>query len=105
MSTENTNEEAMADAWAQVTGEIGVAMLTAGGLAPCLSSAVGGLIERYTDIAPDVELIAYKSGYRGLLMDYKIEITPDMREKAYVLHRYGGSPIGNTLGPHVRQRG
>ena len=24
-------------------------MLTAGGLAPCLSSAVGGLIERYTE--------------------------------------------------------
>lgn len=73
-----------------------VAMLTAGGLAPCLSSAVGGLIERYTDIAPDVELIAYKSGYRGMLMDYKIEITPQMREKAHVLHRYGGSPIGNS---------
>ena len=28
-----------------------VAMLTAGGLAPCLSSAVGGLIERYSEIA------------------------------------------------------
>ena len=73
-----------------------VAMLTAGGLAPCLSSAVGGLIERYTDIAPEAELIAYKSGFRGLLMDYKIEITREMREKAYLLHRYGGSPIGNS---------
>ncbi len=73
-----------------------VAMLTAGGLAPCLSSAVGGLIERYTDIAPEVEMIAYTSGYRGLLMDYKIEITKEMREKAHVLHRYGGSPIGNS---------
>ncbi|MCM2294199.1 pyrophosphate--fructose-6-phosphate 1-phosphotransferase [Allorhizobium sp. BGMRC 0089] len=73
-----------------------VAMLTAGGLAPCLSSAVGGLIERYSEIAPDAELVAYKSGYRGLLMDYKIEITPKMREQAHVLHRYGGSPIGNS---------
>lgn len=73
-----------------------VALLTAGGLAPCLSSAVGGLIERYTDIAPDAEIIAYKSGYRGLLMDYKIEITQKMREQAHVLHRYGGSPIGNS---------
>ncbi len=45
-----------------------VAMLTAGGLAPCLSSAVGGLIERYSDVAPDVELIAYKSGYQGVLL-------------------------------------
>ena len=44
-----------------------VAMLTAGGLAPCLSSAVGGLIERYTELAPDVELIAYTDGYAGLL--------------------------------------
>ncbi|MGG7518344.1 pyrophosphate--fructose-6-phosphate 1-phosphotransferase [Allorhizobium undicola] len=73
-----------------------VAMLTAGGLAPCLSSAVGGLIERYSDIAPDAEIIAYKSGFRGLLMDYKIEITQKMREQAHVLHRYGGSPIGNS---------
>ena len=48
------------------------------------------------DIAPEVEIIAYKSGYRGLLMDYKIEITKEMREKAHVLHRYGGSPIGNS---------
>ena len=31
-----------------------VAMLTAGGLAPCLSSAVGGLIERYSDVAPEM---------------------------------------------------
>ncbi|MBB4006171.1 pyrophosphate--fructose-6-phosphate 1-phosphotransferase [Allorhizobium taibaishanense] len=73
-----------------------VALLTAGGLAPCLSSAVGGLIERYSDIAPDAEIIAYKSGYRGLLMDYKIEINEKMREQAHVLHRYGGSPIGNS---------
>ncbi|MCM2449475.1 pyrophosphate--fructose-6-phosphate 1-phosphotransferase [Agrobacterium vitis] len=73
-----------------------VALLTAGGLAPCLSSAVGGLIERYSDIAPDAEIVAYKSGYRGLLMDYKIEINQHMREQAHVLHRYGGSPIGNS---------
>jgi diphosphate-dependent phosphofructokinase len=44
-----------------------VAMLTAGGLAPCLSSAVGGLIERYTEVAPDVRIIAYLNGYAGLL--------------------------------------
>ncbi|MBO9098898.1 MULTISPECIES: pyrophosphate--fructose-6-phosphate 1-phosphotransferase [Rhizobium] len=73
-----------------------VAMLTAGGLAPCLSSAVGGLIERYTDIAPDIELIAYRSGYQGVLTADRIEITPAMREKAHLLHRYGGSPIGNS---------
>ncbi|MCF3639366.1 pyrophosphate--fructose-6-phosphate 1-phosphotransferase [Rhizobium sp. TRM95111] len=73
-----------------------VAMLTAGGLAPCLSSAVGGLIERYSDIAPDLDLVAYRSGYQGLLLADRIEITPAMREKAHLLHRHGGSPIGNS---------
>ncbi len=73
-----------------------VAFLTAGGLAPCLSSAVGGLIERYTELAPDVELIAYRSGYKGLLLGDSIQITPTIRASAGVLHRFGGSPIGNS---------
>ncbi|MDC7741564.1 pyrophosphate--fructose-6-phosphate 1-phosphotransferase [Rhizobium binxianense] len=73
-----------------------VAMLTAGGLAPCLSSAVGGLIERYSDVAPDLDIVAYKSGYQGVLTGDSIDITRQMREKAPLLHRYGGSPIGNS---------
>ncbi|PZM13653.1 pyrophosphate--fructose-6-phosphate 1-phosphotransferase [Rhizobium tubonense] len=73
-----------------------VAMLTAGGLAPCLSSAVGGLIQRYTDVAPDIEIIAYRSGYQGVLLADRIQVTPSMRERAHLLHRYGGSPIGNS---------
>jgi pyrophosphate--fructose-6-phosphate 1-phosphotransferase len=73
-----------------------VAMLTAGGLAPCLSSAVGGLIQRYTDVAPELELVAYRSGYQGVLLGDRIEISPQMRDKAHLLHRYGGSPIGNS---------
>ena len=60
-----------------------VAMLTAGGLAPCLSSAVGGLIERYTELAPDVELIAYTDGYAGLLTGSTVEVTPRVRERAH----------------------
>jgi diphosphate-dependent phosphofructokinase len=73
-----------------------VAILTAGGLAPCLSSAVGGLIERYTEIAPDIEIIAYRGGYKGLLLGDSYKITPEVRANAHVLHRYGGSPIGNS---------
>ncbi|HMM96078.1 MAG: pyrophosphate--fructose-6-phosphate 1-phosphotransferase [Micrococcales bacterium] len=73
-----------------------VAMLTAGGLAPCLSSAVGGLIERYTEVAPDVRIIAYTGGYTGLLKGEYVEVTPEVREKAHLLHRFGGSPIGNS---------
>ena len=73
-----------------------VAMLTAGGLAPCLSSAVGGLIEKYTAVAPDVRLIAYVNGYAGLLRGDYVEVTPEIRERAHLLHRFGGSPIGNS---------
>jgi pyrophosphate--fructose-6-phosphate 1-phosphotransferase len=71
-------------------------MLTAGGLAPCLSSAVGGLIERYTKVAPDVRIIAYRSGYAGLLKGDSVEVTPEVRANAHRLHAFGGSPIGNS---------
>ena len=73
-----------------------VALLTAGGFAPCLSSAVGGLIERYTELAPEVEIIAYQHGYHGLLTGNKIVIDDEVRKNAGVLHRFGGSPIGNS---------
>lgn len=73
-----------------------VAMLTAGGLAPCLSSAVGGLIERYTEIAPEIELVGYLDGYAGLLTGRSLTITPEIRAGAHRLHRFGGSPIGNS---------
>lgn len=73
-----------------------VALLTAGGFAPCLSSAVGGLIQRYTELAPDVEIIAYEYGYHGLLTGTKIVVDAETRAKAGLLHSYGGSPIGNS---------
>ncbi|WP_223177097.1 pyrophosphate--fructose-6-phosphate 1-phosphotransferase [Sphingomonas rhizophila] len=73
-----------------------VAMLTAGGLAPCLSSAVGGLIERYSAIAPDVRVIAYRNGYAGLLTGDSVEVDDRLRAVAGRLHGFGGSPIGNS---------
>ena len=73
-----------------------VAILTAGGLAPCLSSAVGGLIERYTEVAPDVRIIAYRNGYAGLLTGDFAEVTDEVRTAARRLHAFGGSPIGNS---------
>ena len=73
-----------------------VAILTAGGLAPCLSSAIGGLIERYSEIAPDIEILCYRGGYKGLLLGDSYPVTPEVRAAAAVLHRHGGSPIGNS---------
>ena len=73
-----------------------VGILTAGGLAPCLSSAIGGLIERYTEIDPSIEIICYINGYKGLLLGDSIKVDAKMREQAHLLHLYGGSPIGNS---------
>ncbi len=73
-----------------------VAMLTAGGLAPCLSSAVGGLIEQYTKVAPEVRILAYRNGYAGLLTGDSVEVTDEVRARAHRLHAFGGSPIGNS---------
>ena len=61
-----------------------VALLTAGGLAPCLSSAVGGLIERYTELAPEVEIIGYLGGYKGLLLGESDAGHPEVRAKAAI---------------------
>ncbi len=72
------------------------ALLTAGGLAPCLSSAIGGLIERYSKDHPGIEIICYTSGYKGLLLGDSIEVTSDIRANAAILYKHGGSPIGNS---------
>jgi len=73
-----------------------VAFLTAGGLAPCLSSSIGFLIDEYTKKVPDVKMIGYVNGYMGLLKGESIEVTDAVRTNALVLTRHGGSPIGNS---------
>ena len=60
-----------------------VAFLTAGGLAPCLSSAIGFLIDAYNHVAPDAELIAYRDGYKGLLLGDSFTFDGEMRERAF----------------------
>lgn len=73
-----------------------VALLTAGGLAPCLSSAIAGLVERYTELYPEIEILCYKSGYKGLLLGDSFAIDASMRASVSILHTHGGSPIGNS---------
>ena len=73
-----------------------VALLTAGGFAPCLSSAVGGLIERYNELDPTIEIIGYQYGYHGLLTGNKVVFDEEARKNAGRLHDFGGSPIGNS---------
>ncbi|MEI6516614.1 MAG: 6-phosphofructokinase, partial [bacterium] len=73
-----------------------VGILTAGGLAPCLSSAIGYLIDEYSRVAPDIEIIGYINGYMGLLKGQSIKVTPEVRQHALFLTEHGGSPIGNS---------
>jgi diphosphate-dependent phosphofructokinase len=73
-----------------------IAMLTAGGLAPCLSAAVGGLIMEYTKKMPKAEIIGYRNGYMGLLKGWSVNVTPKVRKTAHLLLTHGGSPIGNS---------
>jgi diphosphate-dependent phosphofructokinase len=73
-----------------------VAMLTAGGMAPCLSAAVGSLIQRYTQRTPEVEIIGYCNGYQGVLTGRSMPVTPEVRAHAKILLKHGGSPLGNS---------
>lgn len=73
-----------------------IGILTAGGLAPCLSSAIASLIELYTAHDPTIEIICYRDGYKGLLLGNSSTVTPAIREKASSLRQHGGSPIGNS---------
>jgi pyrophosphate--fructose-6-phosphate 1-phosphotransferase len=73
-----------------------IAFLTAGGIAPCLSSSIGALVERYNDLAPDAELIGYLNGYRGLLLGKSVTFPDSLRKNHATLYRSGGSIIGNS---------
>jgi pyrophosphate--fructose-6-phosphate 1-phosphotransferase len=73
-----------------------VAFLTAGGLAPCLSSAVGYLTDFYTKKDKKIELFSYLYGYQGLLKGDLVEVSKNDRKNALILTKLGGSPIGNS---------
>jgi pyrophosphate--fructose-6-phosphate 1-phosphotransferase len=73
-----------------------IAFLTAGGIAPCLSASIGGLIERYNKTAPDADLMGYLNGYQGLLQGKSYHFPKRIRDNAATFYNFGGSPIGNS---------
>src|SRR5690606_25016803 len=73
-----------------------IAFLTAGGIAPCLSASIGGLIEQYNKLAPDADLMGYLNGYQGLLLGNSYHFPKQVREQAAIFYNFGGSPIGNS---------
>jgi pyrophosphate--fructose-6-phosphate 1-phosphotransferase len=73
-----------------------IAFLTAGGIAPCLSSSIGALIEQYAKRKPEVKMIGYLNGYRGLLLGKSIVFPESIKNNFTALYDFGGSPIGNS---------
>jgi len=73
-----------------------VAFLTSGGLAPCLSAAIGKLTEIYLKKYPEIEIIGYLNGYKGLLLGKSIVFSNSILENINRFYQFGGSPIGNS---------
>ena len=73
-----------------------VAILTSGGIAPCLSASIGGLIEKYNELDSSVEIVGYMHGYRGLLLGKSVVFSRKVRQNYQALYDFGGSPIGNS---------
>lgn len=73
-----------------------IALLTAGGFAPCLSAAVAGLVRRYAQTLPEAEIIAYQYGYHGVLTRNYVVVNEEAKANIDVLDNFGGSPIGNS---------
>ena len=71
-----------------------IAFLTAGGIAPCLSSSISMLIQEYKKQNIDCEFIGYLYGYKGLLTGQKIIISQDFDFNE--LCNFGGSFLGNS---------
>ena len=73
-----------------------VAFLTSGGIAPCLSASIGGLIEKYNELDPNIEMVGYMHGYRGLLLGKSVIFSKEVKKNYQVLYDFGGGPIGNS---------
>ena len=73
-----------------------IALLTSGGIAPCLSASVGRLVENYITKYPNAEIIGYLNGYKGLLLGKSIEFTKELKNKISNFYLFGGSPLGNS---------
>lgn len=78
-----------------------VAMMTSGGLAPCLASSVAYLVEFWAKALKEGKISGltirmYIDGYKGVLTGDSTVLDPAMYDDCKCLHDVGGSPIGNS---------
>jgi len=84
-----------------MSGQVNVALMTSGGLAPCLSSSVAHLIRFWSDALKakkisGLSIRCYRDGYKGVLIGDSFVVPEEEYENIEVLHSLGGSPIGNS---------
>ena len=83
-------------------GTFNIALMTSGGLAPCLSSSVASLITYWKNALADgkisgLSIRCYRDGYKGILIGDSFLVGDDISvEEVERLHELGGSPIGNS---------
>jgi pyrophosphate--fructose-6-phosphate 1-phosphotransferase len=80
---------------------VNVAMMTSGGLAPCLSSSIAQLVHHWSKALSEGKIsgltfIMYIDGYKGVLTGDSFELPQDVWSKCDALNYLGGSPIGNS---------
>lgn len=80
---------------------INVGMMTSGGLAPCLSSAIAHLIHYWAEAKKTGKIAGltirmYRDGYKGMLTGDSFVVPEDIWDQCSALHDLGGSPIGNS---------
>lgn len=80
---------------------VNVAMMTSGGLAPCLSSSIAHLMMAWIQAKKDGKIAGltfrmYKAGYKGLLIGDSFLVPESEWGAVAQLNELGGSPIGNS---------
>tara|TARA_B100000287_G_scaffold433106_1_gene494015 strand:+ start:1941 stop:3131 length:1191 start_codon:yes stop_codon:yes gene_type:complete len=73
-----------------------IALLTSGGIAPCLSASIGRLINNYMQSYPEANIIGYLNGYKGLLLGKSISFPKNLINNIEDFYQFGGTPIGNS---------
>lgn len=80
---------------------VNVAMMTSGGLAPCLSSSISQLAHYWVEALKNGEIAGltlrmYRDGYKGVLIGDSFIVPEEDWPGMDALNFIGGSPIGNS---------
>jgi pyrophosphate--fructose-6-phosphate 1-phosphotransferase len=80
---------------------VNVAMMTSGGLAPCLSSSIAMLVKHWVaafraNKISGLTFRMYNAGYKGMLIGDSFMLAEEHWDEVDCLNYLGGSPIGNS---------